>query len=537
MTAIDDADLVSLSRSGDLDAFGELVARYQSLVCSLAYSATGSLPQSEDLAQETFLTAWRQLAHLREPAKLRSWLCGIARNLINNAVRKQGREPVHRAEQIEDFTDHPDQEPNPTDQAVTNEEAALLWRSLEKIPETYREPLVLFYRERQSIQTVAASLELSEDAVKQRLSRGRKMLEEKMSAFVETALTRTAPTRAFTLAVLAALPAFSLSASAATVGAAAAKGSTTASAATAVSILNILIGPVIGILGAWLGIKASIDSTRTPRERQYMIRQAKFVILATVFFNIAIFAFIFLAIPHFRENPILFGSIGILIPVVFAFYILLCSLRVNKQFTALREVEQKAHPENFHPSEFQCVREYKSKLTLLGLPLIHMRSGKLPGQPHLPARGWIAMGDRAFGILFAGGGLAVGGIAMGGLAIGPVAIGGLTFGALALGGLAIGALALGGGAIGLVSAGGFALAWFGAEGGMAIASNFAVGGMAIAAHANDPAAFEFFKMFKWIDIRRAEVRNTAASMGWLPVLLVIGQALFLQRRRKFLRQK
>src|SRR5688572_6970101 len=127
MTAMDDTDLVARSRSGDLDAFAEIVARYQSLVCSLAYSATGSLPQSEDLAQETFLTAWRQLPQLREPGKVRSWLCGIARNLIHNWLRKQGREPIHRAEPIENFTDRLASEPSPTEQAVTNEEAALLW--------------------------------------------------------------------------------------------------------------------------------------------------------------------------------------------------------------------------------------------------------------------------------------------------------------------------------------------------------------------------------------------------------------------------
>jgi hypothetical protein len=62
-----DAELVVESLSGNRDAFGQIVARYQSLVCSLAYSATGSLSQSEDLAQETFVAAWKQLADLREP--------------------------------------------------------------------------------------------------------------------------------------------------------------------------------------------------------------------------------------------------------------------------------------------------------------------------------------------------------------------------------------------------------------------------------------------------------------------------------------
>ena len=76
-----DAELVAQSLAGNRDAFGAIVARHQSLLCSLAYSATGSLNQSEDLAQETFVAAWKQLAGLREPEKLRSWLCQILRNL------------------------------------------------------------------------------------------------------------------------------------------------------------------------------------------------------------------------------------------------------------------------------------------------------------------------------------------------------------------------------------------------------------------------------------------------------------------------
>ena len=94
----------------------------------------------------------------------------------------------------------------PSEQAISREEEAILWRSLERIPELYREPLILFYREHQSIESVAAELELSEDAVKQRLSRGRKLLQEEVQAFVETALRRTAPGEAFSGAVLAALP-------------------------------------------------------------------------------------------------------------------------------------------------------------------------------------------------------------------------------------------------------------------------------------------------------------------------------------------
>ena len=69
----DDAELVAQCLAGNRDAFGHIVSRYQSLICSLAYSATGNLGQSEDLAQETFITAWKHLRHLREQNKLRSW--------------------------------------------------------------------------------------------------------------------------------------------------------------------------------------------------------------------------------------------------------------------------------------------------------------------------------------------------------------------------------------------------------------------------------------------------------------------------------
>ena len=95
-----DADLVGETLSGDRDAFGRIITRYQSLICSLAYSATGSLGQSEDLAQETFITAWKHLSHLRERDKLRAWLCGIARNRINGFLRREGREPVQNAEPL-----------------------------------------------------------------------------------------------------------------------------------------------------------------------------------------------------------------------------------------------------------------------------------------------------------------------------------------------------------------------------------------------------------------------------------------------------
>src|SRR5437762_9997909 len=136
-TVSSDSELVTRSLAGNRDAFGRIVARKQSLLSSPAYSATGSLSQSEDLAQETFVTAWKQLADLREPEKLRSWLCRISRNLTYDALRGQGREPIHKAEPLEEVSESPASEPLPSDYAISREEEAILWRSIERMPESY----------------------------------------------------------------------------------------------------------------------------------------------------------------------------------------------------------------------------------------------------------------------------------------------------------------------------------------------------------------------------------------------------------------
>src|SRR5215468_1981244 len=116
---IADTDLVTRSLDGDRDAFGHIVSRYQSLICSLTYSATGSLGQSQDLAQETFITAWKHLRLLREREKLRAWLCGIARRLIGKALRRDGREPVYEADPLEAVEEPSDATPLPSEHAIT----------------------------------------------------------------------------------------------------------------------------------------------------------------------------------------------------------------------------------------------------------------------------------------------------------------------------------------------------------------------------------------------------------------------------------
>jgi len=263
-----DSELVAQSLAGRRDAFRQIVERYQILICSLAYSATGSVGRSEDLAQETFVTAWKELAQLREPAKLRPWLCTMVRFLIGKELRRQGRELTNTAEPLDTVGEVAAPGPLPPEQAISEEEKSILWRSLENIPKVYREPLVLFYREHQSVERVAAALELTEDAVKQRLSRGRNLLREQMMAFVEGALSKTTPGKAFTVGVVAALPLLATSAKAAAAGAAI-KGASTGKAASGLGTLveailmtsttKLIVGAAVAVAAIVLAAVATID--------------------------------------------------------------------------------------------------------------------------------------------------------------------------------------------------------------------------------------------------------------------------------------
>jgi RNA polymerase sigma factor (sigma-70 family) len=106
-TKTNDAALVAESLDGNRDAFRQIVERYQTLICSVAYSATGNVSLSEDVAQETFMAAWKDLRLLREPKKRRAWLCGIVRGRIQKSFRRDDREPAHNAATLELVQDAP----------------------------------------------------------------------------------------------------------------------------------------------------------------------------------------------------------------------------------------------------------------------------------------------------------------------------------------------------------------------------------------------------------------------------------------------
>jgi RNA polymerase sigma factor (sigma-70 family) len=531
-----DAELVGETLSGNRDAFGQIVSRYQSLVCSLAYSATGNLGQSEDLAQETFLAAWRQLGQLREPEKLRAWLCGIARNIINGFLRREGREPASEGESLESLAGSHSPEPLPRDHTISHEEQAILWRSLERIPEIYREPLVLFYREHQSVGRVAAALALSEEAVHQRLSRGRRLLHQEVLAFVEGALVRTNPGQTFTLGVLAALP-LTLAASAKAAGAAA-KGGAAATGTGFISVVwGVLCGPALGFLFGFLGWREAVKNTRTPRERASIKRYGIIMLAGGIMFFVACSLFGVSAPWFWKSHPSLVLALAWVLVLAWVLFAFAFTWRHNRTMRGLRAEEHRCHPELFPAHPPLETSEYRSRATLFGLPLVHWRSFghvRRPGEKIQPAIGWIACGEQAYGILYASGGIAVGGISTGGLSIGLLSFGGCSLGLLAFGGLAMGAVALGGGAVGWVASGGVALGWHAALGGMVAAHELACGGAALGNHVNDAVAREFFLRHRWLDFTQAGPRNLFWLLCFGPMSLQM--MLWIWWRRKMERR-
>jgi hypothetical protein len=139
------------------------------------------------------------------------------------------------------------------------------------------------------------------------------------------------------------------------------------------------------------------------------------------------------------------------------------------------------------------------------------------------AKGWIAIGAKAYGVLFACGGIAIGGISFGGMSIGLLTWGGFAVGAFVWGGCAVGIYALGGVAIGWKVVGGCALGWSAAQGAIAMARDFAQGAVASAGQANNKAAETFFRNDGFYQFARQGLTYArwACIMAIIPLVPII----------------
>ena len=281
MSQIDASSLVNSAMAGDQQAFGELVLKYAGLVTGVAYSVCGDFARSEDVGQEVFLEAWKNLATLREPAKFSSWLCTIARRRAIDAVRRLKSRPATEL-QVEPAGPA---NLNPEAMMAANQERDFVWSMLERLPETYRETMVLYYRGEQSVSEVATVLAENEATIRQRLKRGRELLRSEVTEAIADTLRSTIPKAAFAAAVMATLPSVTYAA-----GAAGAAGAVTGKAGVGVggvattAFAGATLGSLIGIAGGIFGTWNSWRNAEYKSQQGFIIRTAiHFCIGLTVF--------------------------------------------------------------------------------------------------------------------------------------------------------------------------------------------------------------------------------------------------------------
>jgi RNA polymerase sigma factor (sigma-70 family) len=196
--------LIKASMAGDAGAFGVLVEQYQNYVCAITFSATSDVHVSEELAQQVFIKAWQHLKQLKNIGRFRAWLGVITQNVVRGWIRKQKRDVIKQAESLDNVGEIAGGIDGGGD-SMQKERMAVLRDALAQLPTAYREVMVLFYRQDKSVKQVAEQLELSAEAVKQRLTRGRAMMRENVAAMMEETLVATKPGRAFTAGVVGAI--------------------------------------------------------------------------------------------------------------------------------------------------------------------------------------------------------------------------------------------------------------------------------------------------------------------------------------------
>ena len=169
MIAVAEADVAAAS-TGDRAAFTRLVHGTCGLVCAIAYAHVRDVASSEDVAQDVFTRVWQALPRLRNPSSFLPWLRQTTRNAAVSHLRRR-REVAVPAQ-----LDAPDPTPDAAIQLAARQEQRMVAAALDELPDEAREVLALFYREGESVAQVAGLLDLSEEAVRKRLSRARSRL-------------------------------------------------------------------------------------------------------------------------------------------------------------------------------------------------------------------------------------------------------------------------------------------------------------------------------------------------------------------------
>src|ERR671923_1890076 len=183
-----DLILLERARSGDLDAFNDLVAVYQDHLYALVVRMVPDRDQAADAVQEAFFSAYRNLRSFRG-GSVRSWLSRICVNAAMDAQRARKRRPAQPYPELEDESWQPPagEEADPVHSALTSERQKALADALARVTDDQRTAIVLFDVEGYDYAEIAEMTGVSLGTVKSRIHRGRLalrgLLEERMELF------------------------------------------------------------------------------------------------------------------------------------------------------------------------------------------------------------------------------------------------------------------------------------------------------------------------------------------------------------------
>ncbi len=181
-----DEQIVERALTGDTEAFGEIVRRWERRIFALAYGILGREEDARDAAQETFIAAYRNLSNFRGEAKVSSWLHRIA---VNQCITRQRRAKVRGETSLEGETEQtgaqfaaPAHE-SPARVTEGRERTAAVRRAVQTLPPELREVLVLKEFEELTFQQIADALDVPLSTVKSRLYTALKQLRLRLEKF------------------------------------------------------------------------------------------------------------------------------------------------------------------------------------------------------------------------------------------------------------------------------------------------------------------------------------------------------------------
>ncbi len=184
LTSPDEVDLPSLlsaAQSGDADAFGELCRAHETRLFRQALALCGNHSAAEELAQDTLIAAWKSIRRYHGRCQLFTWLCAILIHLHRNRIRAKGtwaRLFATITGDNDESNNVPDDTACPATTIESSENAAVLQRCLDALPQKQREVIFLRFYVDESLEGVAAALDCSVGTVKSRLFNGLEKLRK-----------------------------------------------------------------------------------------------------------------------------------------------------------------------------------------------------------------------------------------------------------------------------------------------------------------------------------------------------------------------